>query len=120
VSDPSDATLLARGGEIMKIEILYVTDCPHYDPAVELVEQILREEGVCAEIQSKQICDLAAALAAKFPGSPTIRINGRDVEAGTGSDVAAVGCRLYPGTGGVPSLDTIRSAVRAEKQREGL
>ena len=105
----------------MKIEILYVAYCPHYVPAVELVEQILREEGVRAEIQTTQICDQAAAAEAKFPGSPTIRVNGHDVEArGPGSDPAVVGCRLYPDSGGIPSVETVRRAVRAERQREGL
>lgn len=105
----------------MKIEIFYVADCPHYVPAVELVKQILREEGVRAEIQSTPIPDLAAAIVVQFPGSPTIRVNGRDVVTREpGSDEAAMGCRLYPGTGGIPSLETVRRAVHAERLREGL
>jgi hypothetical protein len=105
----------------MKIEILYVADCPHFAPALDLVERALREEGVSAEIETRKITDLAGAAAVRFPGSPTIRMNGRDVvERESPDEAAIVGCRLYPEAGGIPPLESVRRAVRAGKRREGL
>jgi hypothetical protein len=36
----------------MRIEILYVPDCPNYQPAVEQVERVLCSESLQAEIRS--------------------------------------------------------------------
>lgn len=51
----------------------------------------------------------------KFPGSPTLRINGEDIEIGAdGMDNYAVGCRIYQEEGkpsGVPSKEMIRQAL---------
>ena len=97
----------------MKIEILYVADCPHFAPALNLVEQALQAEGVSAEIETQEIADLTGAAAVRFTGSPTIRINGRDVvEREPSNEAAFVGCRLYSETGGIPSLESVRHAVR--------
>jgi hypothetical protein len=48
----------------------------------------------------------------KFPGSPTIRLNGQDV-APLGTLTAAMSCRLYPGSThvGVPPADLVRQAI---------
>ena len=66
-----------------------------------------------------QVTDLGDASAKRFLGSPTIRINGTDVE-GPDADAhgyATYGCRLYVGevqTVGWPSVDQIRQALRRE------
>ena len=78
------------------IEVLYVQDCPHYRGTMALVEQVRAELGIDAELRTSLIVDQAAADQARFPGSPTVRVDGRDVE--PGSEPATeytVGCRLY-------------------------
>ena len=105
----------------MKIEVLYVPDCPHHPAATSKVKEILAAEGVAAEIDEVVVTDLAAANAFRFCGSPTIRINGRDVvEEAEGVREFAVSCRLYPGSGqlGVPPAEMIRRAVRGARVRE--
>lgn len=98
----------------MKIEVLYVADCPSRSAAVELVQDVLMAQGVVAEVREVLITDLEMADLLKFPGSPTIRINGRDV-AGNPSEgqTFALSCRLYPGTqpGGLPPVEMVRRAV---------
>jgi hypothetical protein len=54
------------------------------------------ELGIDAELRPSVIVDQDAAEQARFPGSPTVRVDGRDVE--PGSEPATeyvVGCRLY-------------------------
>jgi hypothetical protein len=68
----------------MKIEILYVAECPSHSAAVKLVRDVLSSEGLAAEVRELLIIDETVAAALGFRGSPTIRIDGR-------SDLAA-GC----------------------------
>jgi hypothetical protein len=85
-----------RSGHRPQIEVLYVQDCPHYAATLALVERVRAGLGIDAELRASLILDQAAADQARFPGSPTVRVDGRDVE--PGSEPATeyiVGCRLY-------------------------
>jgi hypothetical protein len=100
----------------MKIEVLYFEGCPNYLPTVERVKTILREEGLLAEIFAIEVKGELAAKALKFFGSPTIRINGLDIEADV-RNIAETGlaCRRY--SGGLPSADMIRAALTEVRER---
>ena len=63
----------------MKVEVLYVAECPSHPAAVRLVKDILLAEGLVEKVQEVLVKDERMAGELKFPGSPTIRINGRDV-----------------------------------------
>jgi hypothetical protein len=85
-----------RSGHRPVIEVLYVQHCPHHPGTLELIERIRAELGLDAELRTTLIVDQAAAEQARFPGSPTVRVDGRDVE--PGSEPATeytVACRLY-------------------------
>lgn len=101
----------------MKIEILYVAGCPNHGPAAEWLKQALESEGVSAKIEQVLVRDHGMAESLGFPGSPTIRIDGRDVEPESSLGRPGLACRLYhdpeAGGAGIPSLDLIRRAVRA-------
>ena len=64
----------------MKVEILYFSGCPNYHPAVARLSDILRQEAASAELVEVEIKDADTAQVMGFLGSPSIRINGRDVE----------------------------------------
>ena len=103
----------------MKVEVLYVTECPSHPAAVRLLEDVLAAEGVAAEIHEVLVRDEAMANELGFIGSPTIRINGRDV-AGESHNATnfALSCRLYPGSPqiGLPPVENIRRAVLQARQ----
>jgi hypothetical protein len=89
-------TTTARPGRRPVIEVLYVQACPHYPATLALVERVRAELWIDTELRTSVIVDQAAADQAGFPGSPTVRVDGRDVE--PGSEPATerlVGCRLY-------------------------
>jgi len=98
----------------MKIEVLYVAACPSHPAAVQLVKDVLRAEGVAADVREVLVTDESMARGLRFRGSPTILINGRDV-AGEASSHESFGpsCRLYPGSTqiGLPPVDLVRRAV---------
>jgi hypothetical protein len=78
------------------IEVLYVRDCPHYQETLALVQRVRAELGIDTELRTTLIVDRAAAEQARFAGSPTVRVDGHDVE--PGSEPATeylLGCRLY-------------------------
>lgn len=100
----------------MLIEVLFVPGCPNHGPAVEKLKKLLRSEGINAPIREIAVTDEAMARSLKFPGSPTVRINGRDLES-TVPQSYSLACRLYSGRGGVPPLEVLQHAI-AEARRE--
>lgn len=95
----------------MRIEILYFDGCPNHPPAVDRLRSVLAGEGLYVEVIEIEVRDESTAKELKFFGSPTIRVNGLDIEASS-RQVTETGfaCRCYPG--GLPSEDMIRAAVR--------
>ena len=99
----------------MKIEILYFDGCPNHKPAVEVLREVLREEGVTAEIVEVNVRDASMARETKFLGSPSIRVNGLDVEPEmrAARDYGMM-CRTYAVDGrreGLPSREMLRKAM---------
>lgn len=98
----------------MKVEVLYVSDCPSHPAAVRLIKDVLAAEGVATDIREVLVRDERMAGELKFVGSPTIRINGRDIagESQTGKNFALC-CRLYPGSKqiGLPPAELVHRAV---------
>jgi hypothetical protein len=101
----------------MKVELLYVADCPNIEGTRRLLKRTLRELGIAQEISEVQLSDPAQAEALKFPGSPTIRINGADLEPNLrGQRSYGLCCRTYLIDGrlvGMPSQEMIREAMRS-------
>jgi hypothetical protein len=94
----------------MNIEVLYFAGCPNHPPAVERLRTVMEQEGVNAEIVQREVTDPATA---GFLGSPTIRVNGRDIEpAQRGAASIGFACRCYQG--GLPPVEMIRAALREE------
>jgi hypothetical protein len=103
----------------MKVEILYFSGCPNHALAVKSVREVLRQEAAPPDIGEVEVKDAATAQQVGFLGSPTIRVDGQDVETGVRS-ASAFGmiCRTYIDCGqraGIPPLEWIRAAVREAK-----
>lgn len=79
----------------MRIELLYWEECPSYPEAKTLLEQVLDERGIRAPIEMREVRTQEEALANAFPGSPTIRIDGRDVDPVGAESAPALACRVY-------------------------
>ncbi len=96
----------------MKIEVLYVPNCPNHAVALERLREILSAESFKKIASEVLVRDVEMAQLLKFPGSPTIRINGQDVEPQSGK-AASFGlmCRLYSDGSGAPSTQRLRAAI---------
>jgi hypothetical protein len=97
------------------VEVLYVEHCPNFPAALALVERVAAELGVDAQVQATMVNDQAAAEQARFVGSPTVRVNGRDVD--PEGELAAeytLECRLYRHEhrlAGYPQERSVRDAL---------
>jgi hypothetical protein len=97
------------------VEILYFEDCPNHEEARALVERVAAELRVEPKLQLVEVPDAAAAMRLRFLGSPTVRIDGRDVEPGAEARSDYVlSCRVYRGERGLsgqPAERWVREAL---------
>ena len=100
-----------------QIDILYFEGCPGWRPAEDRVRQVVREAGLddAVSVRLVPIETDQEAQAHRFVGSPTVRIDGHDVDPAA-AHLTAFGlqCRLYQSNGrldGVPPADLIRAAL---------
>ena len=99
----------------MKVEVLTFEGCPNAAAARELVERVVAESRVEAEVAYADVPDPEAAGRLRFLGSPTIRVDGRDIEPGADERTEYVlACRIYrtdEGIAGVPDDRWLRDAL---------
>ncbi len=96
------------------IEILYFDGCPNHEPTLELAREVVAELGLAAEIRQVRIETPEEASEKCFLGSPSVRVNGKDIEPeARGSEDFALGCRMY-GKSGVPAKELLVAAIRGE------
>ena len=104
----------------MKVELYSFPECQSRDPALENLKRSLRAEGLPEDIDQVSV-DVAATAVMRFLGSPTIRIDGVDVE-GFEADQRgySYSCRTYEDGGetkGWPSVDKIRQALQRARSK---
>jgi hypothetical protein len=87
----------------MTIEFLYWEGCPSHSEALQLLQTVLAERGVEATVELREVRTESEAQALGFPGSPTIRVEGRDVDAAGADGRPALTCRIYHLADGRPS-----------------
>lgn len=97
------------------VEILAFDGCPNRDRAIALVEAIVADADVDAKVRVIAVPDAEAAQRTRFLGSPTIRVNGRDIEPGAdGRCDFFYGCRVFrtgSGLSGTPDPQWLRAAL---------
>jgi hypothetical protein len=100
----------------MNVQLYCIPGCPSCGQALENLRHALARENVRAPVEVVEVVSARDAEATRFPGSPTIRIDGIDIEAPEAdSREPAFGCRIYFDGGsstGWPSVDQIRRALR--------
>lgn len=97
------------------IDFLYSEDCPSHERALDLLKQVVRDEDVRARIRIHRIKTDDEAAELRFPGSPTIRVNGADIDP-VPPDAFGLACRAYGhengGVSALPPRDRIVAALR--------
>ena len=99
-----------------RVEFLWFDGCPGHEPARALLDDVIAELAPGTLVESINASDPAVAQAHQFHGSPTIRVDGRDID----PDFRDTGdytprCRLFrtpDGLRGVPPREWIEAAPR--------
>lgn len=63
-----------------RVELLLVPDCPSHAPLERMVRDLLAELAPAASFSTILVESADQARELRFPGSPTLRINGQDLE----------------------------------------
>jgi hypothetical protein len=107
---------------MLDIELLWFEDCPNHPAARELLQDVLAERGLDTPVHEIDATDPAEATRLHFPGSPTIRVNGRDIAPGyVDPGDYTPRCRVYrttAGLRGVPERVWIEAAIDEALARE--
>ncbi len=98
----------------MRIEFLYWEECPSHDLALQRLREILAERKISAPVHLIEVTTERQAAALRFPGSPTIRIDGQDLFPAPGGPYGLT-CRVYRTDDGratpLPTTEMIRKAI---------
>jgi hypothetical protein len=99
----------------MKVKILYFDGCPTYLDAEGTMRKVLAVEGVEAEMELVAVNTDEEAKRLRFPGSPTIWVDGEDLFPTPEREDWRPGCRVYATPDrlrGSPTAEMIRAALR--------
>ena len=98
-----------------RVEILVFDGCSNAEPTRELVGRVAGELAIEPEIRVVLVPDAEAAQSSRFLGSPTIRVDGHDIEPGAEQRTDfAFSCRVYrtdSGLSGQPDEIWLRDAL---------
>lgn len=97
----------------MKLKLLYFDDCPSWKLAADRLDAVAATRGLAVE---RRIVGTAEeAQAARFAGSPTVLVDGRDPFA-SGDERFGLACRVYntpDGPAGSPTTEQLEAVLDA-------
>jgi hypothetical protein len=98
----------------MRVEVLYFDGCPTYRVAEKTLREVLAQEDAEAEVELVAVNTDEEARRLRFPGSPTIRVDGEDLFPVPDQVGHALGCRMYAppeGLKGLPTAEMVRASL---------
>ncbi len=79
-----------------RVEFLWWEGCPSHERALAELRDAMGELGMdSSAVDVREVATEEAVAREGFVGSPTIRIDGRDLQPPTGADVIGLSCRVY-------------------------
>jgi hypothetical protein len=105
------------------VELLWWEGCPSTEKALTELREVLREAGLdAAAVRMREMRSDDDAHEARFVGSPTIRINGVDVQGPGDDEPVGLTCRVYHRRDGrispTPDPDDLRDALETAEEAE--
>ncbi len=93
-----------------RIEVLVFDGCPHAEAAMQLAHAVAERLGPGISVERVEVDTAERAADLGFLGSPSLRVNGVDVE-GKATSAGRLSCRTYEGGAGVPPEWLLEAAV---------
>ncbi len=114
--------LIREVKRIMKVKLLYFDGCPTHKETMKILEECVQEVDPTIKIEKIRVVSEGHANSLEFLGSPTIKIDGRDIdEKAQGQKDFGLKCRVYEseeGFGGVPPREMILNALQRGRYHE--
>ena|SRR5687768_12198837 len=104
------------------VELLWWEGCPNWRRTLADLREAMAELGLDPEgIEVREVRSEADAQGESFVGSPTIRIEGQDVQPPGPEEPLGLTCRIYRRRDGrispLPDPDDVRDALRGAARR---
>lgn len=78
------------------VEVFYFAGCPKHQPLLHRLNVLLAETDAPTVLTEREVISDEQAETERFLGSPTVRVNGVDVESGAAArQNFSLNCRLY-------------------------
>jgi hypothetical protein len=88
--------MTTEAGSPVRVEILARKDCENRGMAIIVVERVAAELGIPVALEVIDVTSQAQAKKRRFLGSPSVRVDGLDVEPGTNDSTDfTLGDRVY-------------------------
>ncbi len=95
----------------MNIQVLYFEGCPNHEPTVSLVREVVAGLDLSAQVEEIEVTTQTDAERLRFLGSPTVQVNGVDMEPSARERTNyALSCRMYSGSG-IPPRELLVAAL---------
>ena len=93
------------------VRVLYTEDCPNLERTLDRVRSVFTARAGAFQVETIRVATIDEAVRLRFFGSPTVQVDGLDVDPASGAlaDVT-LGCRLYDGSGS-PSVEMLKAAI---------
>lgn len=93
----------------LNLELQYFEGCPNYKKMNDNLNDAIKNLEDKIELKKVLVEDAATALKVSFRGSPTLLINGEDIEGIPTPIEPNLSCRFYPN--GIPKTEEIRKII---------
>ncbi len=93
----------------IKIEVQYFNGCPNSEATLKMVKEFVEKSELKIEFKEILVETQEDAEKYKFRGSPTILINGKDVEGVEENKTPSLACRYY--ANGLPNKNDIKNII---------
>lgn len=97
----------------MRVRVVYFDGCPNAAPAEAFVQEVANEIGIEVTMELVRVTSADEAQREHMHGSPTVLINGLDVDPAQRSNKTySFGCRVFGGANGLPPREMVVAALR--------
>lgn len=78
------------------VELLYWSQCPSWQRAQKQLLEAMTEVGLSPDhLERREITTIEAAQKERFYGSPTVRVDGKDIQSPVPGSQIGLSCRIY-------------------------
>jgi arsenate reductase len=93
----------------VRVEVLVFDGCPHAEAAIQLAHAVAKRLGPGVTVERVDVDAPEKAAELGFLGSPSIRVDGMDIEGKAG--LGRLSCRMYDDDSGMPPEWLVEAAV---------